>query len=290
MNPFQEKMDNEQDDAELIRRISEGDRVALENLILRHQAWIYNIAFRMALNRSDAEDVTQEVLVKIVTKLSSYDSSQAGFRTWLYRIVANHVINMKKSRYEQAITGFEDYGEALDRIEDRELEGFPDARLLVEEGKIGCIAGMLLCLNRKHRLAYILGEIFEADDRIGGEIMETTPANFRQMLSRARRKLYGFMNGQCGLVNGGNHCRCALKAEGFIEQGWIHPNEIVFYEGQSRKVREIIEEKKERLQKDYYESYLELFREAPFYSASRVGEWLSNVIKSDDFKQLFHIE
>ena len=65
-------------------------------LLGRHQPWIFNLAFRMVLVRQDAEDVTQEILIKVLTSLSTYDPSRAAFRTWLYRIVVNHVINMRK--------------------------------------------------------------------------------------------------------------------------------------------------------------------------------------------------
>ena len=68
-------------------------------LVLRHQAWIYNIAIRMVFQPQDAEEVTQEVLVKVITKLSTF-KGESKFRTWLYRIAANHVLNMKRRSAE----------------------------------------------------------------------------------------------------------------------------------------------------------------------------------------------
>ena len=99
-NPFKESADSDATDAALVDRAKGGDRDALDELICRHQAWIYNIAVRMVWEPRDAEDVTQEVLVKVVTRLGSYEGKSA-FRTWLYRIVVNHVINMKARRHEQ---------------------------------------------------------------------------------------------------------------------------------------------------------------------------------------------
>jgi|GEM_PF-5067925 len=58
----------------------------------------------MVLDPYDAEDVTQEILIKMITKLPAYDSGKAAFRTWLYRIVVNRVINMKKKKYEEVIS------------------------------------------------------------------------------------------------------------------------------------------------------------------------------------------
>src|SRR5947209_14841121 len=93
-NPFNEVAESGSVDAELVEQAKSGSRAALEKLILRHQAWIYNIAVRMVFEPHDAEEVTQEVLVKVVTQLSTFQG-KSTFRTWLYRIAANHVLNMK---------------------------------------------------------------------------------------------------------------------------------------------------------------------------------------------------
>ncbi|HEV3059983.1 MAG TPA: sigma factor, partial [Vicinamibacterales bacterium] len=68
-NPFTEVID-ESADSDLISQAKNGDRSALEKLVLRHQAWIYNIAVRMVFDPHDAEELTQEVLIKVITKLS----------------------------------------------------------------------------------------------------------------------------------------------------------------------------------------------------------------------------
>src|SRR6266849_5369968 len=98
-NPFTEVAEGDATDAELVEQAKNGDWAALEKLVLRHQAWIYNIAVRMVFQPQDAEEVTQEVLVKVITQLSTF-KADSKFRTWLYRIVANHVLNMKRRRVE----------------------------------------------------------------------------------------------------------------------------------------------------------------------------------------------
>ena len=221
-NPFTEVAEDDSADADLVEQAKSGDRAALEKLVLRHQAWIYNIAVRMVFQPHDAEEVTQEVLVKVITKLSTF-KGESKFRTWLYRIAANHVLNMKRRWAETRTTTFADYGAAIDGTPDLDL---PDPNsvpvevpLLVEEAKNGCTMGMLLCLDRKQRLIFTLGEILGASDTVGGEVLEMTADNFRQCLARARRDLHSFMNNQCGLVNKNNPCRCPKKTRGFIEAG-----------------------------------------------------------------------
>src|SRR6202022_1673859 len=134
-NPFTEVID-ESADFDLISQAKNGSREALEKLVLRHQAWIYNIAVRMVFHPQDAEEVTQEVLVKVITKLSTF-KGESKFRTWLYRIAANHVLNMKRRSAETKVTTFADYGAAIERTPDLDL---PDRKsvpvelpVLVEE-------------------------------------------------------------------------------------------------------------------------------------------------------------
>src|ERR1700752_2407211 len=145
-NPFAEDAESSPADAELVEQAKNGARAALEKLVLRHQAWVYNIAVRMVFRPQDAEEVTQEVLVKVITKLSTF-KGESSFRTWLYRIVANHVLNMTRRAVEEQT--FAAFGAALDGTPDLDL---PDPKtvpvelpVLVEEAKIGCTTGMLLC-------------------------------------------------------------------------------------------------------------------------------------------------
>src|SRR5688500_8013650 len=148
-NPFAEVVELDDSDSFLVEQARAGDRNALEKLVLRHQAWIFNIAVRMVFQPADAEEVTQEVLVKAVTNLSTF-RGDCKFRTWLYRIVANHILNMRRRRAETPSLTFAAYGAAIDETPELDL---PDPHsvpvqvpLLVEEAKLGCTMGMLLCL------------------------------------------------------------------------------------------------------------------------------------------------
>jgi RNA polymerase sigma factor (sigma-70 family) len=240
-NPFIEVAGDDHEEIELIRRAKNGDRDALERLILRHQAWIYNIAVRMVFQPQVAEEVTQEVLIKAVTRLSTFQG-ESKFRTWLYRIAANHVLNLKRRGGETQPQTFSTYAAAINDIPDLDLpdpKSVPvDVPLLVEETKIACTTGMLLCLDRRQRLIFTLGEILGVSDTVGSEVMEMTSDNFRQCLARARRDLYQFMNNQCGLVNASNPCRCAKKTKGFIEEGHVDPHRLLFVPLHVRRVKE----------------------------------------------------
>src|SRR5881227_448509 len=147
-------------DPGLVTRANAGEQPALEELVRRHQAWIYNIAIRMLAHPQDAEDATQEILIKLMTRLSTFEG-RSSFRTWLYRIVVNQVLNMKRGRVEEANWTFGKYGDGLNSAPDEELpdpKSVPaDLKMLVDEARIGCTSGMLLCLDREQRLIYVLG-------------------------------------------------------------------------------------------------------------------------------------
>jgi RNA polymerase sigma factor (sigma-70 family) len=217
-------------DEDLAVRAVQGDRQALEDLLRRHQRFLYKVALRMLQRPEDAEDATQEALVRIATRLSSF-RGESAFRTWAYRIAMNHLLDVRRSRPEEAVTTFACYADYLAHAPEEEppaLGPSPEWQLLVEEAKRSCTLGMLLCLDRGQRLAFILGEILEVGDALGAEVLELSRDNFRQRLSRARQQLDAFLRGQCGLVDPGNPCRCARKTRAFVRDGIVDPARLVF--------------------------------------------------------------
>ncbi len=291
-NPFSEVAEDHLSDAVLVDSAKRGDPVALEKLVLRHQAWIYNIAVRMVFDPHDAEEVTQEVLVKAITKLSTF-KGESKFRTWLYRITGNHVLNMKRRRAETEVTTFAAYGAAIDGTPDADLpdpQSVPvEVPLLVEEAKNSCTMGMLLCLDRKQRLIFTLGEILEASDVVGGEVLEMTADNFRQCLARARRDLTSFMNNQCGLVNTNNPCRCPKKTRGFIEQGHVDPRRLRFVPEHVQRVRDVAGAAVREIEDLVEQQHAALFREHPFLQpADQVG-WLRRILQREDVRGALHL-
>jgi DNA-directed RNA polymerase specialized sigma24 family protein len=276
----------EVDDVRLVRLANSGEREALEQLVQRHQAWVYNVAVRMLAHPQDAEDATQEIFIKALTRLSSFEG-RSTFRTWLYRIVVNHVLNMKRGRLEPATLTFGCYAHGLDATPDLDLpdqSSVPvDVRLLVDEARISCTSGMLLCLDRGQRLVYILGEILDVDDVIGAELLEISPENFRQRLSRARRDLHSFMNDKCGLVDPANPCRCAKKTRGFIQAGYVDPKNLLFARARVTQVRDVVPATA-RAVATLDEQCARIYRDHPFYEAPDIARAVRRLIDSSEFR------
>lgn len=106
--------------------------------------------------------------------------------------------------------------------------------LLLEEVKIGCTLGMLQCLDRDHRLAYILGDIMELDHAEAADALDIKPAAFRKRLSRARASILSFTQSHCGLTNPSNVCRCSRRVGTAIALGRVDPSHLLFASSQQQ--------------------------------------------------------
>ena len=277
--------DNLPTDDALVAQARSGDLDALDTLVRRHQSWVFNLALRMVWRRDVAEDATQEILIKAVTKLSTFAGNSA-FRTWLYRIAVNHLLNVRKSEMEEQKMTFTDMGASLDGVPDEEL---PDQRalpvetkVLVDEAKLGCITAMLMCLDRRQRLAFILGEVLGESSEVGAAALGESVANFRQLLSRARKDLYQFMNDKCGLVNSANPCRCARKANGFMRNGWLDANNLQFSKDRIAAVRDVAADRLDELQA-LDRQHAELYRLQPFLAGPDFAHKLRETLQQSGF-------
>ncbi|MDW3646934.1 MAG: RNA polymerase sigma factor [Bacteroidia bacterium] len=281
----------QESDQELIAASLEGDQIALEKLIKKHQAWVYNIAWNMADNPEAAADITQEVLIRMITKLSTF-KQESQFRTWLYRMLKNYFLNTKRDKYEQNTLAFEDFAAGLNGIRDEKLSDYTfevEEKLLVKEAKMGCMKAMLLCLKPEQRMIYILGELFEFPDRLGGEIMEISRANFRIKLHRARKQLYTFMDGQCGLINRKNPCRCAKKTMGFIKKGYVNPDKLLFEQERVNRIEALVPQKTKDLEKEGMPAYQKIFQEHPFLKGPEFLEEVKALLRSKGIGGTFNL-
>ena len=242
-----------------------GDHAVLGALVRRHRAWIYNIALKMVWEPAAAEDVTQEILVKMLRGIAGFEG-RSSFRTWLYRMLVNHVLNLRRSQHEVAAGSFDDFGRGLDAAPVLPLPELPQPErdLLVEEAKVGCLSAMLLCLSREQRIAYVLGNVFELSDTVAAEILDITPEAYRKRLSRARADLHAFMTDKCGLVREENPCRCVNKTTAFIKAGFVDAGRLKFHRDYHQRIQDVASSQAGSVFRSATEVYPALFRAQPF--------------------------
>jgi RNA polymerase sigma factor (sigma-70 family) len=226
----------EQDIEALVSAAKEGDGKALEGLVLRIQDSIYGLALHMLYNPADAEDASQEILIKIITNLGTF-RGESSFMTWAYRVAANHLLTARKRRAELSAVSFEEYEKSCDLKSAsnwQESGSEPLQRLFVEEIRISCLQGLLLCLDRGHRLAYLLADVFDVSSEHGAAILEITPSAFRKRLSRARGRIRDFLTKKCSLIKPGNPCNCEGHAFNQLDTGRFDDKNMVFAKHPSR--------------------------------------------------------
>jgi len=207
-----------------------GNQKALEAVIHSVQHDIYGIALRFFWHPHDAEDATQEILIKVITNLGGF-RGESAFKTWVYRIASNTLLILNKKRMEKQAMSFDEFADDLANGLSSNLmhtECSLDDQLLLEEVKIGCTLAMLMCLDRKHRLSYILGEIIGLDNAEAAIVLEIKQATYRKQLSRARESISSFMTSQCGLANPKNMCRCSKRVDTALKLGRVDPDNLLF--------------------------------------------------------------
>jgi RNA polymerase sigma factor (sigma-70 family) len=226
----------------LARRAAEGDRVALPQLVREIQHPMHRLALRFLGNPDDAQDACQEILIRIVTRLGTFEG-RSKFSTWAYTVAIRSLLRTRKRLYESAVRGAEAYAAALDAGMgdiDPTLEE-AEYRLLSEEVRVSCTYGMLLCLPRPQRAAYVLADVLGLTDGEGAEILDCSKNAFRQRLSRARRTLRFVIENRCGLFDPANPCRCGRQVASGEAAGVIDRRRLPLARHPRQEVTEWIE-------------------------------------------------
>jgi RNA polymerase sigma factor (sigma-70 family) len=181
----------------------------------------------MLWHPQDAEDAAQEILVKVATRLSTF-RGDAQVTTWVHRIAVNHLLTTRRRRAEDPTLTFAAFGEDLTRDLDAAYDPrHVDDELLAQEVMVGCTQA-LLCLDREHPMAYILGDVLELTSEHAAALCGIAPAAFRKRLQRARERIQHFMQGHCGLLDPTNPCRCRRRVGAAIRRGRVDPEDLLF--------------------------------------------------------------
>jgi len=290
MNPFSTAY-NAAEDTALVKEAVEGSNVAMDKLVRRHQQFIYNVALKLVGNADDAEDLCQEAIIKMITKLSQF-KGKSSFRTWLYRIVFNHFINSTKKKKEADVVSFEQYGHFLDtayiseEVSTEELKKYDEEIMNVRNS---CLSGMLLCLNRQQRMVFILGGMFNINSRLAAQILNMSAGNFRQQLLRAKTDLFTFMNNKCGLINPANPCRCEKKTKGYIKDGLIDTASMRFTKKVLGEINEIAIENNSKLDSLLESKYLTLFKKQPYPDKDLAKKLSESLLFNKEVSELFRL-
>lgn len=273
---------------ELARRAVGGDRAAVAAVVRALQGDVYALAIRMLWHPEDAEDATQEILVRVVTRLSQFDW-KSRLKTWVFRVATNYLLDVKKSCVERRKLSFTAFEEDLrDGLADHDSLG-QERAFLTEEVKLGCTLGLLQCLDRPHRLAYVLGEIFEWSAPDAAAALGIEPSAFRKRLQRSRESVEAFTRAHCGLVAADAACACDRRVPAAIRLGRVEPERLRFARdnvsfADARDFIRRVETAKQVLvlqqgavpreaSRDFAELIASALEALPSYTQARLGGW-----------------
>jgi RNA polymerase sigma-70 factor (ECF subfamily) len=186
-------------DSEIMLRVKAGDDSAFDYLVLKFRRAIIGFMYRMARNQSVAEELAQEVFLRVYRSRQGY-AAEAKFSTWLYRIATNLALNhLRDTKNERAEVSMsldepdEESGRSIDVADSRSTI----EQELVERERLGQIRKQVEALPERQRLAVIMHKYQEMDYREISKVLKMSESATKSLLFRAyetlREKLKGLV-------------------------------------------------------------------------------------------------
>jgi len=178
----------------IVRRCISGDAAAWQEIVQRYHRRIYNICYRFAGSADDAQDLTQEVFIKMYRTLSSYDVERGGFMTWITTITRNLLVDHFRKSKQDRITDsldatpseHEDSMPLVEQIQDKSLP--PDSR--VQSRETGeTVHRALQKLSPDLREAVILRDLQDLDYREIATVLKVPEGTVKSRINRGRAEL-----------------------------------------------------------------------------------------------------
>lgn len=178
----------------LVRRCIAGDAVAWEEIVQRYHRRIYNICYRFTGSGTDADDLTQEVFIKMYRTLNSYDVERGAFMTWVTTVTRNLLVDhFRKTRQERVTDSLDtpqsEQDDAMplgDRIPDKGPS--PDTRVQSREAR-EAVHLALQKLSPELRETVILRDLQDMDYREIATVLRVPEGTVKSRINRGRAEL-----------------------------------------------------------------------------------------------------
>ena len=177
-----------ENDLELLKRCLAGENQAWESLLRTHNRKVYSLCYRFTGRTVEAEDLTQEIFIKIFQTLKSYDQQQGTFSTWLTRVARNHLVDhYRRTKHDRSTSSLDDEDagevEARPSPEASPLAGVEsrERRELLQEG--------LNKLSPDLREAVILRDLQDLDYDEIARVLSVPQGTVKSRINRGRLEL-----------------------------------------------------------------------------------------------------
>ena len=183
------------DETAILARVRGGDTAAMEHLIIKYQARIYNTILKICANKDDAAELTQDTFVKAIEKINTFQG-KSSFYTWIFRIAVNHTLNYCKRKFKLGFDSLDaSYGGDSEQGR-RLLKDFladtasPDPVALAQNKEIyEFVSRALMKLNSDQRAVIVLCDIEGMNYAQIANVLEIGLGTVKSRLARGRKNL-----------------------------------------------------------------------------------------------------
>ena len=167
------------EDAELLARFAQSDRAAAQVLTARLAPVVYAQAFRMLGDRAEAEDITQDSLLRLWHAAPDWQAGQAKVTTWLYRVTSNLCIDKMRKRKRQS----------SDAVREMPDDGPDMERRLQDRARARALRAALSDLPDRQKKAMVLRHLEGLSNPDVAQIMQISVEAVESLISRGKRSL-----------------------------------------------------------------------------------------------------
>jgi RNA polymerase sigma-70 factor (ECF subfamily) len=175
-------------DAELVKRCLAGDRGAWETVVKQHHQRLYNLAYRFTGRFDEAEDLTQEIFIKVHRTLSTYRPESGALVTWIVRVGRNHIIDHYR-KYKTERTQTDSIEVEYEKAEENPAR-YPNPAEALEKRELSeRIHRALLRISEDLREAVILRDLEEFTYEEIADMLKTPLGTVKSRINRGRAEL-----------------------------------------------------------------------------------------------------
>lgn len=187
-------MEDQQQTAQLVRRCLAGDSSAWEDIVRLHNRRIYSLCYRFTNSQDDAQDLTQDVFIRVYRTLVSYDADKGAFTTWIMTLTRNLLVDHFRRSKQDRVTDSIDAGlgeeedslSLSNRLEDRGPT--PDDQLASKETQ-KLVQQALARLSPELREAVILRDLQDMDYKEIAKVLRVPEGTVKSRINRGRTEL-----------------------------------------------------------------------------------------------------
>jgi len=199
-------------DTQLVVQAVAGDEDAFAQLVLRYQGVITSYLYRLTVCHEDAEDLAQEVWLRVFTQLAQA-TGRSRVRTWLFAIATHVAMEHDRVRarwpvdaQDKAKALADADPEVLDLLHQTHWES-PHARYEIREHIDFCFTCIMKSLPLDQHVAFMLSELYDCADAEAAEVLGRSVSDIHDMLAQAHTTMKRIFEQRCGLINPQGPCR-----------------------------------------------------------------------------------